>query len=111
VDHSIAPDPLDESPGSPSPPMASLRDACADVVAEYLGGRWPQLRGSLRPELRAFLLNELLTRCPGFSTREYRIALTKRLVVRGLLPKQPSRRSVSAYTTGVGGLQAGTPSS
>lgn len=66
----------------------SLREASREVVAEYLGGRWPEVYGSSWGELRAFLLNELLRRCPGFSTREYRTALMTRLVVRTLTLKK-----------------------
>lgn len=87
---------MSASPDVPTPLMASLRGACAEVVAEYLDGRWPELTGLGRLELRAFFLNELLTRCPGFSTREYRIVLTKRLAVRGLLAKRQPSQSIPA---------------
>ena len=66
---------------------ASLRSACSDVVSEYLDGRWPEVDGKSWPELCAFFLDELLTRCPGLSTREYRVALMTRLAVRGLVCK------------------------
>jgi len=78
---------------------ASLRSACSDVVTEYLDGRWPELDGKSWPELCAFFLNELLARCPGLSTREYRFALMTRLAVRGLVPKPrraPARRPAPA---------------
>ena len=69
----------------PSVGREALRCASSDVVTEYLAGRWPELVPSRLLELRAFLLNELLDRCPGFSTREYRVALTTRLVTRGIV--------------------------
>jgi hypothetical protein len=90
-----------EAPSVLAPRKAvSLGRACTDVIAEYRSGRWPQIIAVPAPELRAFLLNELLARCPGFSTREYRIALTKRLVVRGSLPKERTRRRARAMHTG-----------
>lgn len=92
MENSIVSEVRDAEPALPSPRPVSLGRACTDVVAEYRGGRWPQIASAPAPELRAFLLNELLTRCPGFSTREYRIALTKRLVVRAPAPKKRSRQ-------------------
>jgi hypothetical protein len=64
-----------------------LRSVTLEVVAEYLAGRWPGLNNARGAELRALLLEELLSRCPGFSTREYRVALTVRLVARGVVQK------------------------
>jgi hypothetical protein len=69
------------------PRNAVLKTVTSDVVAEYLAGRWPELNGASGAELRALLLEELLSRCPGFSTREYRVALTVRLVTRGVIQK------------------------
>jgi hypothetical protein len=66
---------------------AVLRSVTSDVVAEYLAGKWPGLNNARGSQLRALLLEELLSRCPGFSTREYRVALTVRLVARGVMRK------------------------
>lgn len=84
-------------PRAATPPTkASLKSTCSEVVAEYLGGRWPELDGKPWAELCAFLLEELLARCPGLSTREYRVALKTRLSVRGLLPKPRSAAPLRA---------------
>lgn len=77
---------------------AGLRSTCSEVVAEYLAGRWPELDGKSWPELCAFLLEELLARCPGLSTREYRVALKTRLSMRGLAPKPRSGAPLRAST-------------
>ena len=82
-----------------TPPLstkATLKSTCSEVVAEYLAGRWPELDGKPWPERCAFLLEELLARCPGLSTREYRVALKTRLSVRGLVPKPRSAAPLRA---------------
>jgi hypothetical protein len=100
MEESMVSEVLDAPPVLAPRQPVSLGRACTDVVAEYRSGRWPQISAVPAPELRAFLLNELLARCPGFSTREYRIALTKRLVVRGLVPKERTRRRARAMHSG-----------
>lgn len=57
-------------------PAANLADAAREVVASHLAGTWPELKGRPWLEVRSFLLCELLRRHPGFSTREYRRALS-----------------------------------
>lgn len=69
------------------PGKAVLKRVTSEVVAEYLAGRRPRLSNAHGAELRALLLEELLSRCPGFSTREYRVALTVRLAARGVVQK------------------------
>jgi nitrite reductase (NADH) small subunit len=77
---------------------AALRRTCSDVVGEYLAGRWPELDSRTWQELCAFLLEELLARCPGLSTREYRVALMTRLSMRGILSKPRPRAALRAAT-------------
>lgn len=76
----------------PSETKAGLRDAGRMVVVEYRSRKWPELYASGWPEAREFLLVELLTRCPGFSTREYRIALNAPFLIRG--PGAPGRAPI-----------------
>jgi hypothetical protein len=81
-----------DSMGTPNdqrakPSRLVLRRVTSDVVAEYLRGTTSGLAGTDWAELRARLLVELLSRCPGFSTREYRVALTTRLAARGIMLK------------------------
>ena len=74
----------------PEPPhtgKAELRRASSQVVSEYLAGCYPALVPCDSEAVRTLLLNELLVRCPGFSTREYRLALTARLVTREVVPQ------------------------
>jgi nitrite reductase (NADH) small subunit len=75
---------------------AALRRTCSDVVGEYLAGRWPELDSRTWQELCSFLLEELLARCPGLSTREYRVALMTRLSMRGILSKPRPRAALRA---------------
>jgi plastocyanin domain-containing protein len=63
-------------------PTESLDALSQQVANEYLAGQWEHVAGKPWKEVRTFLLDELLERCPGFSTRDYRIALNKSLAGR-----------------------------
>lgn len=64
------------------PSSADLERAGREVVRDYLAGQWAHLDGAEWAATRTFLLNELLERCPGHSTRDYRVALDVSLVRR-----------------------------
>lgn len=66
----------DEAEGEGALPASSLAEATRQLVASHLAGTWPELEGRPWLEVRSFLLSELLRRHPGFSTREYRRALS-----------------------------------
>ncbi len=53
----------------------SLGQATRQIFTSHLACTWSELNGRPWLEVRNFLLDELLRRCPGFSTREYRQAL------------------------------------
>jgi hypothetical protein len=53
-----------------------LRVVAGEVVSEYLSTRPAEPGHELSSETRTELLERLLARCPGFSTRDYRAALT-----------------------------------
>jgi hypothetical protein len=60
-----------------------LREVAGEVVGDYLATRSGEADGrELDPEVRNVLLDRLLARCPGFSTRDYRAALTAALAGR-----------------------------
>ena len=59
-----------------------LCTASGQIIDDFIAGRWRDLIGRPRSEVRRFLLGELLQRCAGFSTREYRVALDTALSVR-----------------------------
>jgi len=61
----------------------SLRRATTQLVAEYQLGVWPELLAKTPKEAEAALLVRLLERCPGHSTREYRVALRRALQAAG----------------------------
>lgn len=82
---------------SSSTSASTLREAGADVTREYRAGKWPQLEGQSRSNVREFLLEQLLERCPGYSTRDYRRALNGSLTARR---KLASGRSRSDFTRG-----------
>ena len=66
---------------------ANLTKASSQVVAEFIAGRWLELDAKSWGEIRNFLLTELLERCPGFSTRQYRLALNTCLAARNHILK------------------------
>jgi hypothetical protein len=70
-----------ESPVEGHAPLAALGlgEATQQLVDGLIAGAWPELQGQPWLEVRNFLLSELLRRCPGFSTREYRRALSTQL--------------------------------
>jgi hypothetical protein len=53
-----------------------LRVIANEVVNEYLSAHPTEPGQELSSETRTELLERLLARCPGFSTRDYRAALT-----------------------------------
>lgn len=60
--------------------MPELSDAAYEVADQYRSGQWPRLRNKEWGHIWAFLLEELERRCPGYSVREYGIALDKGFV-------------------------------
>lgn len=70
-----------ESPAAGQAPLGSvgLVEATQQLVGGLIAGEWPDLNGQSWLEVRSFLLSELLRRCPGLSTREYRRALSTHL--------------------------------
>lgn len=52
-----------------------LRLVAGEVVSEFLSAQQGELGPELGAETRTELLERLLARCPGFSTRDYRTAL------------------------------------
>ena len=64
------------------PSLASLRATSVQVVDDFILQRPRKLIGRPRQEVRGFLLSQLLERCEGFSTREYRSALNVALSLR-----------------------------
>ena len=59
-----------------------LRVIASEIVNEYLSTQAIEPGTELGAETRTELLEQLLARCPGFSTRDYRTALTAALAGR-----------------------------
>jgi hypothetical protein len=53
-----------------------LRAVAGEIVNDYLSTQTTEPGHELSSETRTELLERLLARCPGFSTRDYRAALT-----------------------------------
>ena len=62
---------------TPSP----FHELAAQVVLDVIHGRWESLMDKPWAEVRCFLQEELLQRCPGYSTRDYRTAISRALAV------------------------------
>jgi len=61
-----------------------LRNVASELVSDYLLGKLSgAVDESFGPEARMLLLEMLLARCPGFSTRDYRSALNVGLSAKG----------------------------
>lgn len=59
-----------------------LRTSAIELVSDYLLGRFGEVDETFGPDARTLLLERLLARCPGFSTRDYRSALGSGLSAR-----------------------------
>lgn len=59
-----------------------LRLVAGELVSDYLLGKFGEVDETFSPFARTLLLERLLARCPGFSTRDYRSALTAGLTGR-----------------------------
>jgi hypothetical protein len=68
---------------SPTPRASTtkteLRLVAEELVSDYLLGKLGEVDETFGPIARTLLLERLLARCPGFSTRDYRSALTAML--------------------------------
>jgi hypothetical protein len=60
--------------------MSELSDAAYSVADQYRSGRWPELEHLEWDYIWAFLLEELKKRCPGYSDKEYGMALDRGFV-------------------------------
>lgn len=60
--------------------MSELSDAAYSVADRYRSGQWPNLRNKEWGLVWAFLLEELEKRCPGYSDKEYGVALDRGFV-------------------------------
>jgi hypothetical protein len=94
----VAPAHSHEVQTSPSNPRASttkteLRLVAGELVSDYLLGKLgEEVDETFGPLARTLLLERLLARCPGFSTREYRSALTAGLPGRARAQLAATRR-------------------
>lgn len=88
-----SPEPTRAQPSRVGSTKTSLRLLATELVNDYLRGRLGgPVDESLGPEARTFLLECLLARCPGFSTRDYRTALGSGLSARGRQGLAAARR-------------------
>ncbi len=63
---------------------SELRNVASELVSDYLLGKLSDaVDEGFGPEARMLLLEQLLARCPGFSTRDYRAALNVGLSAKG----------------------------
>ena len=69
-----------------------LRLVACELVSDYLLGKLGEVDETFGPFARTSLLERLLARCPGFSTREYRSALTAGLPSRARAQLGATRR-------------------
>ena len=83
---------LHSSPLRTGATKTELRGVAAELVNEYLLGKLGEVDETFGPFARTLLLERLLARCPGFSTREYRSALNVGLSGRARAPVAASRR-------------------
>jgi hypothetical protein len=79
-------------PARVTPTKTELRIVAAEVVSDYLLGGLGEVDDSFGPAARTLLLERLLARCPGFSTRDYRSALSVGLSGRARAQLAPARR-------------------
>jgi hypothetical protein len=74
------------------------RRACAAIIDDYLARHGDQLALEPWSKVRELLLEALLARCPGLSTRDYRAALASRVRAKnsGLGPSWEVRSTARA---------------
>jgi hypothetical protein len=73
---------------------SELRNIASELVSDYLLGRLSDVVDeSFGAEARMLLLEQLLARCPGFSTRDYRSALNVGLSAKGRAVDTNERRT------------------
>ncbi len=71
---------------------SELRNIASELVSDYLLGKLSDVVDELWSEARMLLLEQLLARCPGFSTRDYRSALNVGLSAKGRAVDTNERR-------------------
>jgi hypothetical protein len=81
-----------------------LRVSAVEIVEEYLRGRMRKTEESLTHEERTSFHERLLARCPQFSTRDYRSALTAAFAGRIRLAPVTADIESLAPVTGAGSL-------
>ncbi len=74
------------------------RRACAAIIDDFLTRHAAELALEPWPRVRELLLEALLARCPGLSTRDYRAALASRVRAKnsGLGPSWEHRSTARA---------------